>query len=60
MSWFRSSPSSRWVRWSYALTEPFLRPLRQLIPPIGGMLDLTPLVAYFVLSLLSGWIVGAL
>ena len=60
MSWFRFSPSSWWVRWSYALTEPFLRPLRQLIPPIGGMLDLTPLVAYFVLSLLSGWIVGAL
>jgi YggT family protein len=60
MSWFRSSPSSWWVRWSYALTEPFLRPLRQLIPPVGGMLDLTPLVAYFVLSLLSGWIVGAL
>jgi YggT family protein len=60
MSWFRSSPSSWWVRWSYALTEPYLRPLRQLIPPIGGMLDLTPLVAYFVLSLLSGWIVGAL
>ena len=60
MSWIRSSPSSWWVRWSYALTEPYLRPLRQLIPPIGGMLDLTPLVAYFVLSLISGWIVGAL
>jgi YggT family protein len=60
MSWIRASPSSWWVRWSYALTEPYLRPLRQLIPPIGGMLDLTPLVAYFVLSLVSGWIVGAL
>lgn len=60
MSWIRSSPSSWWVRWSYALTEPYLRPLRQLIPPIGGRLDLTPLVAYFVLSLISGWIVGAL
>ncbi len=60
MSWVRASPSAWWVRWSYALTEPFLRPLRQLIPPVGGMLDLTPLVAYFVLSLLSGWIVGAL
>jgi YggT family protein len=60
ISWFRVSPSTWWVRWSYALTEPFLRPLRQLIPPVGGMLDLTPLVAYFVLSLLSGWIVGAL
>lgn len=59
-SWFRSSPSSWWVRWSYTLTEPYLRPLRQFIPPVGGMLDLTPLVAYFILTLLSGWILGAL
>jgi YggT family protein len=60
MSWFRPSPSRWWVRWSYALTEPYLRPLRQLIPPIGGTLDLTPILAYFALSLLSGWVVRAL
>lgn len=59
-SWFHTSPSRWWVRWSYTLTEPMLRPLRQLIPPLGGMLDLTPLVAYFVLTLLSGLVVNAL
>jgi len=59
-SWFGTSPSRWWVRWSYTLTEPMLRPLRQLIPPVGGMLDLTPLVAYFLLSLLSGLVINAL
>ena len=59
-SWFRASPSRWWVRWSYTLTEPMLRPLRQLIPPVGGTLDLTPLVAYFLLVLLSGLVVSAL
>ena len=59
-SWFRTSPSRWWVRWSYALTEPLLRPLRQLIPPVGGILDLTPLVAYFILTLLSGLVMNAL
>jgi YggT family protein len=59
-SWLRSSPSRWWVRWSYTLTEPLLRPLRQFIPPVGGMLDLTPLVAYFILTLLSGLVVSAL
>jgi YggT family protein len=59
-SWFRTSPSRWWVRWSYTLTEPLLRPLRQLIPPVGGALDLTPLVAYFILTLLSGLVVNAL
>jgi YggT family protein len=27
-----------------ALTFPFLRPLRRFIPPIGGTLDITPLI----------------
>ena len=56
-SWFRLSPYSRWVRWSYVLTEPILRPLRQIIPPLG-MIDITPIVAYFVLWLLEGLLLG--
>jgi len=59
-SWFSASPSHWWVRWSYTLTEPFLAPIRRLLPPVGGMLDLSPLVAYFALTLLSRLVVGAL
>lgn len=60
MSWISVSPSRWWVRWSYALTEPYLRPLRRLIPPLGGTIDITPIIAYFALSLLSGLVVGNL
>lgn len=35
-----------------ALTFPFLRPLRRVIPPIGGSLDLTPLVLIVILQLI--------
>lgn len=59
-SWFRTSASSWWVRWSYTLTEPILRPLRQFIPPVGGMLDLTPIIAYVLLTLLSSLIMKAI
>ncbi len=55
-SWVRVSPYSRWIRWSYTLTEPLLRPLRRVIPSIG-MIDITPIVAYFVLGLLEGLVV---
>jgi YggT family protein len=58
-SWVRVSPYSRWVRWSYVLTEPILRPLRRVIPSLG-MLDITPIVAYFLLQLLSSLILGVL
>lgn len=48
-SWVRISPYSRWVRWSFVLTEPILRPLQRLIPPIG-MMDVTPIVAYLLIK----------
>ena len=35
-----------------AMTFPFLRPLRRLIPPIGGTLDLTPLILIVLLQLI--------
>jgi YggT family protein len=53
-SWFRLSEYKRWVRWAVVITEPILRPLRSIIPPLG-MIDITPLVAWFVLSLLRGF-----
>ena len=34
-----------------AMTFPFLRPLRRVIPPIGGALDLTPLILIVILQL---------
>ncbi|HSA57275.1 MAG TPA: YggT family protein [Gemmatimonadaceae bacterium] len=52
-SWIRVSPYSRWIRWSFVLTEPLLRPLRSVIPNIG-MIDITPIAAFFALVLLEG------
>jgi len=54
-SWLRLSPYSRWVSWSFALSEPIIRPLRGLVPPLG-MIDVTPLIAYLALRILE-WLV---
>ena len=51
-SWIRVSPFSPWIRWSFTLTEWLLAPLRRLLPTIG-MLDISPIVAYFALMLLE-------
>ena len=55
-SWVRISPYSRWVRWSFVLTEWLLAPLRRVIPPLG-MIDITPIVAFFVIQLIGGALV---
>ena len=55
LSWIPMRPGAWWWRWSYALTEPILKPLRRIIPTIG-MMDITPIVAWFLLGLLQGFI----
>lgn len=47
-----------------ALTFPFLRPVRRILPPIGGTLDLSPLIviviAQLVLMTVVPWLESAL
>ncbi len=57
-SWVRISEYSRWIRWTVPLTEWLLRPLRNLIPPLGGMIDLSPLVAFLLLAILRSVLLG--
>src|ERR1700693_2609872 len=51
-SWLPISPYSPWISWSYALSEPILAPLRRIVPNLGG-LDITPILAYFLLSIVE-------
>ena len=51
-SWIRVPYSSRIMRFLWSITEPVLAPLRRALPPLGGI-DLSPLVAFFLLRLLQ-------
>ena len=42
---------NRLSRFIYRVTDPVLEPLRRTIPPMG-MFDLSPLIAYFLLSMI--------
>jgi YggT family protein len=52
-SWLPVSPYSPWIRWSYVVSEPILKPLRQVIPTLGPI-DITPIIAYFLIGFLQG------
>ncbi|MBC7673328.1 MAG: YggT family protein [Polaromonas sp.] len=58
-SWFPRMAYSRWIRWSFGVTEWMLRPLRAVIPSIG-LVDITPIVAYFALQLLQKLVESAM
>ena len=59
-SWVRISEWSKWIRWTIPLTEWLLRPLRKVIPPLAGTIDLSPLVAWLLLAVAKGIILNAL
>ena len=58
-SWVRISPYSPWIRWAYGLTEWLLAPLRRVVPSLGAI-DITPIIAYYLLLLVGNALVRAL
>ena len=60
LSWVNVSPYHPLVRILYTLTDPLLKPLQRVIPPIGGALDISPAVALIVLYIVQRILVGLL
>ncbi len=46
--------------WLRSITDPFLNIFRGIIPPIGGMLDISPVIAIILLQIAQGLFVGLL
>lgn len=59
ISWFPISPHHPIVIFLNQITEPFLAPLRRLLPMAGG-LDLSPLVALILLQVLERILISIL
>jgi YggT family protein len=59
VSWLPSLATRRWVSWSFGATEWMLRPLRRVLPSMG-VIDITPIVAYFALWLVEKVITSVL
>ena len=57
-------PSINWEQqpfaWMRSVTDPFLNIFRGIIPPIGGVLDISPVIAIILLQILQGLVVGLL
>lgn len=52
-SWFPSFSRHKFMHFVAFYTDPYLNLFRKIIPPIGGTLDLSPLLAFFALQILE-------
>jgi YggT family protein len=59
LSWFNPDPRNPVVRVLNAIVDPLLRPIRAILPPMGGF-DFSPLVAFLILRLLQSLLQGAI
>jgi YggT family protein len=48
---FRPTLDHPLIRILYRITDPVLAPLRRIIPPIGGTVDISPVVALIILEI---------
>ncbi len=54
ISWIPNlDPYNPIVQFLYQITEPVLEPVRRLIPPLGGMIDISIIVVFFALIILQ-------
>lgn len=58
-SWLGIGPYRKWMRPVYALTNWLIDPIRRLLPPLG-VIDFSPMVAWLVLYVLRGFVLGLL
>lgn len=59
MSWVNIDPYSPLARTIFDLTEPVLQPIRNMLPPAGG-LDFSPIIAIILLQFLGQLFVSVL
>jgi len=60
LSWFSPDPRNPLVQFLTTIAVPMLEPIQRVIPPLGGMLDLSPIIAMFLLQLANGILHGVL
>ncbi len=59
-SWFPQLSQKPFMRFLRYYVDPYLNFFRKIIPPIGGVLDLSPILAFFSLTLLEKIIISFL
>lgn len=58
LSWVQVDPYHPAVQFIYQVTEPFLKPVRDVLPPAAGF-DFSPIVVLILAQILASILMGA-
>lgn len=60
ISWVNPDPFNPIVRFLHAVTQPMLKPIRRFVPPLGGRIDISPIIAILLIAFLQQFLVGSM
>ncbi len=60
ISWINPDPYNPVIRFLYSVTDPVLNPMRRIIPPIGGMIDISPMIVLLLIELIKQFIIKSI
>jgi len=60
LSWLPNARESFIGEFLGKIVEPYLSMFRRIIPPIGGMLDISPIVAIFALQFIAAGLIAVI
>ena len=60
LSWIPHDPNHFLIKIIYEISNPILSPIQKMIPPIGGKIDASPIIAIVIIQFLKGVILSFL
>lgn len=60
LSWLPSLSKHEWAKFLRFLTDPYMNIFKKIVPPIGGVLDLSPMLALFSLRFIESFVLKLL
>ena len=57
VSWVQINRRNQLVRILCNVTDPVLNPIQRVVPPIGGTLDISPIIALVIVQVIKGVVI---
>ena len=59
LSWVQVDRRNQFARILCNLTDPVLNPIQRVVPPIGGTLDISPIIALVIVQVIKAIVIRA-
>ena len=53
LSWIDHNPHNEIIQWIYKISDPMIRPIQQILPPMRIGIDISPILAFMALGFIK-------